>query len=522
MTSTSVPSTSVPVGTTVLIRGGRVLTPSADWHQPPCADIAVAGDTIVGIHESYCIEPGAAYEVIDARDHLVVPGFVNAHYHSHDVLAKGTLEEVPLESWRLYALPPQYPPRSVEEVHARTLLGALECLRSGMTTIQDMLTLYPYDERHMEAVMSAYDKVGIRVVFALQYADRKGIETIPFWKDTFPPDLHPLLSTAAEPERNFDLLAHFESTRLRAPAQPLVSWALGPSAPERCSPALMQRTIELARRYDLPVYSHIYESRGMALQARLTLPEYSGLLIRRLAEEGVLDPRFNFAHSVWLSREEIDLLAEHGAGVVLNPQGNLKMKCGIPPILALQQAGVRIGLGCDNCSCSDAQNMFVAMKLFALLAAVSDPVPGLPQAAAALRAATEGGADGARLGATVGRIAAGFKADLTLIDMHDPSWAPLNSAVRQLVHVEAGRGVRTVLVNGRVVVRDRRLATVDERTIYDAVQVVMPGFRKDFAEISARVARLQPWLDRAHRQIMDAELDLERLPFRHGGLARGA
>jgi guanine deaminase len=402
----------------------------------------------------------------------------------------------------------------VEEIYARTLLGALECLRSGMTTIQDMLTLYPYEDRHMDAVMAAYEKVGIRVVFALQYADRKGIETIPFWKDTFPPELHPLLSTAAEPERHLDLIGHFEATRLKAAPRPLVSWALGPSAPERCSPALMQRTMELARRYDIPVYTHIYESRGMALQARLTLPEYSGLLIRRLADEGVLDPRLNFAHSVWLSREEIELLAQHGAGVVLNPQGNLKMKCGIPPIRMLQDAGVRIGLGCDNCSCSDAQNMFVAMKLFALLAAVSDPIPGPPQSTAAIRAATEAGADGARLGHKIGRIAAGFKADLTLIDLNDPSWSPMNSAARQLVHVEAGRGVRTVLVDGKVTVRDRRLASVDETTIYEAVKAVMPGFRQDFAAIAARVAKLQPWLDRAHRQIMDAELDIERLPFR--------
>ena len=95
----------------------------------------------------------AGVQTIDARGHLVLPGFINAHYHSHDVLAKGTLEEVPLESWRLYALPPQYPPRSAEEVYARTLLGALECLRSGMTTVQDMLTLYPYEDRHMDAVM---------------------------------------------------------------------------------------------------------------------------------------------------------------------------------------------------------------------------------------------------------------------------------------------------------------------------------------------------------------------------------
>jgi 5-methylthioadenosine/S-adenosylhomocysteine deaminase len=505
--------TAIPNGTTLLLKGGHALLSGRDWHDPEYADIAIAEDKIAGVASDYRLTDQTNVQVIDARDHLVIPGFVNAHYHSHDVLAKGTLEEVPLETWRLYALPPQYPPRSAEEVYARTLLGALECLRSGMTTIQDMLTLYPYQERHMDAVMKAYDAVGIRVVFALQYADRKGIETIPFWKDTFPSELHPLLSTSTEPERQLDLLGHFETTRLKMPNPPRVSWALGPSSPERCSTALLQRTTELARRYDIPVYTHIYESRGMALQARLTIPEYSGLLIERLAKEGVLDPRLNFAHSVWLAPAEIEMLAEYSAGVVLNPQGNLKMKCGIAPIRLLQNAGVRIGLGCDNCSCSDAQNMFVAMKLFTLLAAVSDPIPGPQQALSALRAATEGGAEGARLGQSIGRIAPGFKADLTLIDTADPTWSPMNSAARQLVHIEAGRGVRHVIVDGKIVVRDRRLTTLDEATIYDAVKAVMPSFRRDFAVISERVARLQPYLDRAHRRIMTAPLDMERLPF---------
>ncbi len=505
----------IPPGTTLIVRGGQAILPDADGHKPGTVDIAIAGDTIAGIAAGFATVAGQPVDELDARGHLVLPGFINAHYHSHDVLAKGTLEEVPLETWRLYALPPQYPPRSVEEVWARTLLGGLECLRSGMTTIQDMLTLYPFEDRHLDAVMQAYARIGIRVVFALQYADRKGLETIPYWKDIFPKELHPLLSTAAEPERQLDLLGHFEATCLKAPPRPRVHWALGPSAPERCSPALMARTMELARRYDLPVYSHIYESRGMALQARLTLPEHGGSLIRRLAAEGALDPRLNLAHSVWLARDEIDLLAASGTGVVLNPQGNLKMKCGIPPIRALQDAGVRIGLGCDNCSCSDAQNMFVAMKLYALLAAVSDPIPGPPQAGNALRAATEAGAEGARLGKAIERIAPGYNADLTLIDMSDPSWSPLNSAVRQLVHVEAGRGVRHVIVDGAVVVRDRRLTTIDEDEIYDAVEAVMPGFRRDFEAISERVKRLQPWLDEAHQRIVSTEFDFDRIyiPF---------
>ena len=169
----------IPPGTTLIVRGGRALLPDSDWHAPEPVDIAIAGPEIAAIAPSLAAAAGAPIEELDARGHLVLPGFINAHYHSHDVLAKGTLEEVPLESWRLYALPPQYPPRSVEEVRARTLLGGLECLRSGITTIQDMLTLYPFEERHLDAVMQAYEQIGIRVIFSLQYADRVGLETIP-------------------------------------------------------------------------------------------------------------------------------------------------------------------------------------------------------------------------------------------------------------------------------------------------------------------------------------------------------
>src|ERR1700730_8774276 len=183
--------TPLPSDTTLLVQGGRVLMPDDSWDAPPSLDIAIAGDTIAAIAPGFATAAAAAaVDVLDARGHLVLPGFVNAHYHSHDVLVKGALEEVPLESWRLYALPPQYPPRSVEEVRARILLGCLECLRSGITTIQDMLTLYPFEDRHLDAVMQAYEQVGIRVIFSLQYADRRGLETIPYWEEMFPKELH--------------------------------------------------------------------------------------------------------------------------------------------------------------------------------------------------------------------------------------------------------------------------------------------------------------------------------------------
>jgi len=157
--------------------------------------------------------------------------------------------------------------------------------------------------------------------------------------------------------------------------------------------------------------------------------------------------------------------------------------------------------------------MFVAMKLFALFGSLGDPMPGPPQSVAALRTATEGGADSALLGHLIGRIAVGHKADLTVIDMKDPTWSPLNSAVRQLVHIEAGRGVRHVLVDGRLVVKDRHLVTLDEDTIFEAIRTVMPGFRHDFATVSARVVKLQPWLNEAHRRITETNVGYDRMPI---------
>jgi guanine deaminase len=197
---------------------------------------------------------------------------------------------------------------------------------------------------------------------------------------------------------------------------------------------------------------------------------------------------------------------------VLNPQGNLKMQCGLPPIKSLMNAGVRIGLGCDNCSCSDAQNMYAAMKLFSLLATVGDLRKGPPPAVEAMRAATQGGAASARLGHVIGRLAPGYKADLSILDLSDPSFVPLNSAVRQLVHIEGGRAVRHVMVDGQWVIRDRRFVTVDEAAVFEEVEAVMPTFRKDFSDITARVARLQPWLDQAQQKIQDSDVGIERLP----------
>jgi guanine deaminase len=454
-----------------LITGGQVMRTGADLHHPPVADVLVEGARIARVEPDLAaradIAGGDDVEVIDASGKLVVPGFVNAHYHSHDVLAKGLMEETILEKWRILALPAQYPKRSAAEIRARTLLGALECLRSGMTTVQDMVTLFPFDPEHLETVLQAYRDIGIRSVVALQYGDRRGIDTVPFWREIFPPETHALLSSAAEPDPDFDLLAVLEDEYLKADnSQPRMSWALGPSSPERCSTGLLERTADLSSRYDLPVYTHIYE---------------------------------------------IESVGEAGANVVINPLSNTKLKSGIPPIRDLQQIGVNLGLGCDNCSCSDVQNMFQAMKLFCLLAAISDAEPGPPQAEAAFHAATQGGARTALLDSDVGVIEPGFRADLVVLNLMDPTFVPLNSAVRQLVYSEAGRGVETVVVDGRVVLREGRLETMDEAEILREVAELQPGFIEDFNAISARVEALDPYIREAHRRTWAEDVGTNRI-----------
>lgn len=505
--------TQTHAGQNLVVANGRVVRGVRVDEPAEVADILISGGLLAEIG------PGIAAryrgltdtEILDATDKLVVPGFVNAHYHSHDVLAKGTMEETPLETWRLLALPPQFPARSREEVKVRTLLGAYECLRSGITTVQDMVTLYPFDPDHLDAVIEAYEEIGIRAVVGLQYADRKGISTIPFWEEVFPARLHSSLSTAAEPDHGVDQLSYLENSHLKAGRRGRISWALGPSAPERCTPDLIRRTVGLSEQYDLPIFTHVYESKGMALQARQEYPQYGGSVIRRLLDEGMLGAKVNLAHSVWLLQQEIKLLAETRTNVVLNPLSNLKLKSGIPPIRELEAAGVSMALGCDNCSCSDAQNPFQAMKLFALLAHVSNPHPGPSQADQALHAATRGGAHAVHMDDEIGQIEAGFRADLVLLDLQDPSFVPLNSAVRQMVYSESSRAVKTVLVDGRIVIKDGVLQTVDPAQLLKRVAEVMPRFRRDYAEIGARTEKLAPYVLEAHHRIWAEDVGGNRL-----------
>ena len=204
------------------------------------------------------------------------------------------------------------------------------------------------------------------------------------------------------------------------------------------------------------------------------------------------------------------MLAQAGAGVVHNPLANLKLKNGVAPLLAFKRAGINLALGCDNCSCSDCQNLFQSMKLFTLLSGGMDAEPTGILACDAIDAATTGGAKAVGL-QDVGAIRPGTIADLVLIDLNDFAYLPFNSAARQLVFSETGRGVHTVLVDGRVVLRPgssrRSMRTHSARELAEIMKTV----DRDFEQIAQRQRPAIPYLLEANARLKKKNLGLGRL-----------
>jgi len=490
----------------LLIRGARVLDLEGNLDQPPVRDLLCEGGRIVALEPALAPPEGA--RVIDAGGRMAVPGFVNSHYHSHDVLAKGMFEDLALEHWGVMA-GPIASRRPLAEVRARTLAGALECLHNGITTVQDMSSFAPMDDAVLDTIVDAYAEAGIRVVLSVTVRDRSQLDTIPWIAGMVPRDLHPVIGTGVDDPR--EQMAFVTAALDRhGEGDGRLRWALSPSAPQRCSTGLLEAVADLSRSRSLPVYTHVYETRTQRVFAREHLAAHRGSAIQLLADTGLLGPRTSLAHGIWLEPDEIGQVADSGAGVVLNMLSNLKLKSGIAPILDYRARGVNIALGCDNCSCSDVQSMLQVMKLYCLLAGVSTPERTGITAADALRAATVGGARAAGLAGELGELRPGQRADLSLVDLADPAYVPYNSAIRQLVYSDSGRAIRTVIVDGEIVV-DQGLSTrVDERALREEIAGLMPSVRAEVTRLASGHAQVRPYLDEVQRRAWAEPLSVHR------------
>jgi cytosine/adenosine deaminase-related metal-dependent hydrolase len=486
-----------------LIRSGRVYDHDGDVHQPGTADLLISGGRIERIAPQIAAEPGV--EVIEAAGKLVAPGFVNAHYHSHDVMLKGLFEEMPFDIWAIHSNAASYGVRSHREIRLRTLIGACEMLRNGITTVQDFLTLIPAQSEYLDTILSAYAEAGIRVVLGLAARDRAALDIAPLMKDLPEAIRARLVGTSRPAKDELDFIGA-QMKRLGKNPRPLTTWAITPSAPQRCSPELLEGLAALSREHNLPVFTHVYETRPQAAAARVQ----SSSLLDLLKGAGLMNDKLNLVHGVWLSASDIAMLAEHKARVVHNPISNLKLKSGIAPILELDRSGVGIALGCDNYSCAETQNIFVAMRMLCLLPAVTSPEPHPISAAYALRAATLNGAKACGLDAEVGALKPGMAADLMILDLNELSFVPMNSAARQIVFSEAGRAVETVLVGGRPVVRDGKLVTVDEASLAAEAAELSPALRREVEALAKKNADLIPPLLEGNRAAWQVKTGLER------------
>ena len=433
----------------LLIRQALVLPGGGDW-KARRADILIEGATITRVGES--VEGGEHARVIDGRALLAAPGLVNAHYHSPLSILRGTADGFshPAFMWQNQADTAQ---RSAHEVYVSALLGGVEMLATGTTAAIDHFPEQGFPPEHVDALARAYRELGMRAAIALRVFDEAYDDIAP--AGGLPPGFpNPLVPA---PLGETMALVEEAVQRHDDPAG-LIRVFPAPSNPSRCSDALLIACEELARRRDLGVHTHLLETE---IQTRIAQQRYGTTMVRHMDRLGLLSPRLSCAHTIWLSEEDMALLAERGVTVVHNPESNLKVGAGFMPLPAMRRHGVRLALGTDGASTNDNLVLHEAMRLAVILHRPKQERSGWARAEDALDMATAGGAAALQCAQSAGRIAAGQSADLVLYDLTKPRWTPCNDPAQQLVFAENGDSVHTVLVAGRIAVDQGRIAGVD-------------------------------------------------------------
>lgn len=435
-----------------LLHGGQLL--SDDGGSLHAADVLLRDGVIAAVGA-----PGLQAldaQRIDAAGCLVLPGLRNGHTHAHGALARGAVpDRISLEGFLAHA-PALIGQRTLDDVRLSATLTAVELARHGCTACIDMAGELPSPSvEGILAVGQAYADVGIRAVIAPMVSDRSLYQAYPALTASLPSALR-AQAEAFAPPRARELLAVLREAQERWPFdRDRVQLGVGPAIPLHCSDELLAGCGALAREFDVPLQTHLLESRLQALAQ-------GGVesTVARLARLGCLTPRTSLAHGVWLDDEDLARVAASGATLVHNPSSNLRLGSGLARLRAWLDAGARVALGTDASNTSDGQNLFEATRLASYLSRVATPDwqrwIDAPQAFAL----ATGGA----------RVQAGERADLVLLDLAQPHYVPLRHPLRQLVFGETGAGVRRVLVAGRTVFADGRVTGIDEAALRQRAQ----------------------------------------------------
>ncbi len=474
-----------------LIEGATLIAmDGAHGAEPFTGDILFGPDGIEAIGPG--IVPKDGDDVIDGRGKLVMPGLVNSHLHSNEALYKGRYDNMPLEVWMLYAYPilaaRPLPPRLI---YLRSMLVAMESLRTGVTCITDDLYESPKSELSlMGAVVDAYDDVGIRATVSAHVVNRNFLDTIPFSRDYVPQDLQDEIGRIT-PMSTGEYIAFVTEAHARFQGRSgRIGTMLAPSAPQRCTVDLMQAANELARDWGVPFHTHIVETKVQGV----TGPQFYGKsLMAYMDDLGLLNPWTTIAHSIWVSDDDIARMGRAGVSVAHNAISNQKLGAGSAPVRKLLDAGVHIGLGSDGISSNDTPRIFDVMKAAGLMHKVNNPDwTRWLTAAEVLHAGTIGGARTALLQDETGSLEVGKKADLLVIDMETANFVPLHDIRNHLVYCENGSSITQVYVGGELVCEDGRLTKVDEKALLAELRAMMPEFVAYTKGVEAANRQLEP------------------------------
>ncbi|HEX3316512.1 MAG TPA: amidohydrolase family protein [Solirubrobacteraceae bacterium] len=433
----------------LLVRGGAVL---GDALRP--LDVLVQGGSIAAVGEG--LDAPAGTEVLDAGGMLVLPGLINAHYHSGENFNPGLYENLPLDLWFVHSHQvTRAEPLSPEAIYARTALGAALMLRTGTTSCVDFLFEAPeITLATLEPVVQAYRDAGMRATILLGVADKPFAASLPLddaaaaaAREAAPPTLDAIMA-----------LARDAVERWHEPGGQ-IGIGLGPSAPQRCTDALLDESLRFCRERGLAWQTHVLETKSQAFTSRRW---HGKSFVERLAERGVLGPEATLVHTVWLSDRDIALMAAAGTPAVHCLMSNLRLGDGVARLPALRDAGVRVALGTDGRGCDETLDMLELAKMTALVhKARGGNFHRWPTAAQALEMCTAAASTCMGHGEALGRITPGALGDLVLLPLDTPALIPLHDPVRQVVYGSPSAAVRTVVVGGRVVVRDGDLVGLD-------------------------------------------------------------
>jgi len=485
---------------TTLIRGARALLGETFAPSRGAVDLLVRDRTIAAIEPAGTL-PGAD-TIVELPDHLVCPGFINGHLHSHEHFQRGRTENLPLELWQQFVRTPTPIPVTPAQVYLRTLIGAIECLRTGATCVVDDLRVRDAQSiEYVDAVLRAYEDIGVRAMVGFSMMDRPIVDSFPAL-GLLPPDLVARMRTIPQPDARayLDLVRRLAGER--HPASARVGVIVSASAPQRCTEEFLRDCRRLADDLDLPVITHVQETR---LQVVTGMEFYGCAVVEYLDRIGFLKPKTSMIHAVYLNPREIDALARTGATAQHNPWSNLMLGSGVQPVRALLDAGVNVSMGSDGSCSTVTVNMLNVLGTAAALSKVRDPdYTRWLTAREALAAATTGGARALGHEGRLGVLAVGAIADFGAYRTDTVAFTPPSDPVRQLVYAERGAGLDFVMVDGEVVMRDGALTRIDERRV--------------LAQAAQAMAELQPLVEAGERSGEEIRQAMEAI-VRHGTTA---